>query len=212
MTDYCSRSDLYDFGVPRGAIPNPGRLALSVLASTDRIKLDVHGFETGTPVTFRAESGGSLPPELVEGATYYTIEVNEAEFSVSATEGGAPLNFSVNGTRVLVISPLPVAARIAWASRLIDDMLPAHLVPLTAPVPEIVRITAAELAAYGLGYGQGAVSKTLTELVDVARKRLERWAAGVPIRGENAPEPAGLAASASVPYSDARGWNRYGSF
>ncbi len=32
---YSTVSDLYAFGLPRGALPNPGRLAASALASTD---------------------------------------------------------------------------------------------------------------------------------------------------------------------------------
>jgi hypothetical protein len=45
---------------------------------------------------------------------------------------------------------------------------------------------------------------------DAAMKRLERWGTGVPIRGENAPPAGGLSVTATLPYSDTRGWTRFG--
>jgi hypothetical protein len=182
----------------------------SASASANTIALDVHGFDEGDPVSFRAEAGGSLPAPLVEGTTYYAVPAGDNAFSVAATAGGAAIDLTTAGALYIVIAPLPIAPAIAWASRVIDDMLPAHIVPLTEPVPEIVRMTAAELAAGKLASRGGFASKSLTEIVDLARKRLERWAQGIPIRGENAPEPAGLAVSATAPYRDVRGWQRFG--
>ena len=89
-------------------------------------------------------------------------------------------------------------------------MLPAHLIPLADPVAEIVRFTCAELAAGKLALRTGAQSKSLGEIVDAATKRMARWAAGATIRGDNAPGPASVATSATVPFRDARGWNQFG--
>lgn len=210
MVDYCSASKLYDYGLPRGSIPNPGRIAESVDASADSITLGEHGFSAGDRVRFRAEAGGSLPTGLSAGVEYYAIPLTDSTFSVSLTDGGAAVDLSSAGARVKVIAPLPLDAAITWASRLVDDMLPAALVPLTLPVPPIVEMTTAELAIWKISTRAGSVPKSLGDIFDLAKKRLERWATGVPIRGENAPEPAGLAASASVPYLDPRGWNRFG--
>ncbi len=124
---YCAASDLYDFGMPRGAATNPGHLIASVSAGANTLELDQHGFAAGNPVLFRAEAGGSLPSPLVEGTTYYAIPVTESTFSVAATDGGAAIDLTTAGSRILVIAPLPVTQAIAWASRIIDDMLPAHL-------------------------------------------------------------------------------------
>lgn len=209
MTAYCAPSDLYSFGLPRGAVPNPGRLADSVSTSTDAFTLDVHGFVLNDPVSFRAEAGGSLPAPLVEGSTYYAIPLTESTFSVATAEDGDALDLTSAGVRVLVIAPLPVDAAIAWASRIIDDMLPAHAVPLEEPIHELVRMTAAELAAHKLMCGKGS-SKTLGEMVDAANKRLARWAQGIPLRGEDVPTATNLASAAAVPYVDSRGWSRYG--
>lgn len=207
---YCDAADLHANGLPRGSLPNAGRLAASVSTSANTIELDGHGFATGDTITFRPESGGALPAPLVEGVDYYAIEVNESHFRVTDAPAGAALDLTSAGSRVVVIAPLPIASALAWASRILDDMLPAHVVPLTAPYHEIVRITCAELAIWKLSQFTGAGSKSLTELVDFAQKRLARWGKGVPIRGVNAPPPANLAASASASPLDARGWTRFG--
>lgn len=207
---YCEPANLHDFGLPRGAVPNPGRVASSVSTASNWIELEGHGFASGDAVLFRAERGGVLASPLAAGVTYYALPVTDDTFRVSETVGGSAVDLTTEGEGVIVIAPLPILESISWASRLIDDMLPAHVVPLTAPYPAIVVMTCAELASGKLLGSNGAKSKSLTEMVDFARTRLARWAKGVPIRGENAPKAANLAVVATLPYDDARGWNRYG--
>jgi hypothetical protein len=108
-----------------------------------------------------------------------------------------------------VIAPVPVDAAIAWADRMIDQSVP-HLVPFTDPVPDIVRMTSAELAAGKLLAMRGAASKSLTDMVAGAQRLLSRWAKGAPIRDANATASANLATSATVPYLDRRGYSRFG--
>ena len=211
MTDYCSSSDLHDHGLPRGAVPNPARLVESVDTSADTLTLDQHGFSLNDLVSFRAEAGGSLPAPLEEGTDYYAIPENESAFSVAATADGSAIPLTSAGARVLAIAPLPVAASISWASQVIDDMLPAHVVPIDADaIPDIVRMTCAELAAGKLAARSGAASKALLDIVDAAQKRLARWGKGVPIRGAVVPPAANLAASASASVRDRSGWKRWG--
>lgn len=211
MTDYCEARDVYAHGLPRGAVPNPARLAESVSSSADAITLSEHGFSLNDPVSFRAEAGGLLPAPLAEGTTYYAVPLDDSRFSVAATEDGAAIDLTTAGANVLVMAPLPMASAITWASHIIDDMLPAHVVPLDVDaIPEIVRMTCAELAAGKLARYSGAESKPLMEIVDAATKRLERWGKGVPIRGAVEPPHANLAASTTAPYRDRRGWNRNG--
>jgi hypothetical protein len=205
--DYCTAGDVYSFGLPRGAVPNPGRLAQSALASTNVITLDVHGFDADSPVVVRPDAGGSLPGGLSEGTTYYVIPVDESSFRLAATAGGAAIDLSSDGESVVVIAPLPMAEAITFASRLIDNMLPAHVVPLTTPYPPIVVMTAAELAGGKLCNFQGAESKSMADMVDAAQKRLERWGKGVPVRGTNRPTAASLSASAGTSCTD---WDRHG--
>ncbi len=83
---------------------------------------------------------------------------------------------------------------------------------MTAPFPPIVVMTNAELAAAKLGLFSGGTAKSITDMMASATARLEKWSKGVSVRGENtAPaERTNLAASASVPYNDSRGWSRFG--
>lgn len=215
---YCSERDLYDHGIPRGSVPNPGKLAASALASTDAITLTEHGFEADDPVSFRGQGASAvLPAPLVAGVTYYVVPLATASdyaFRVAAAPAGPAIDLTSNGDNVLVLIPLPKAKAIEWASRVLDDMLPAHVVPLVAPtvdlVPPIVRMTCAELAAWKLSSRTGPVSKSLAEIFKEAQKRIDRWATGVPVRGDNAPPAANLATSATAAIKDADGWAKFG--
>lgn len=194
--------------MPQGALPNPARLIHSVSASSDTLTLDSHGFYDGDPVSFRADSvGGSLPAPLTDSVTYYARRVSDDAFAVATDpSGGSPINLTSAGTRVLVLAPVPVEPAIAWATAIIDDMLPAHLVPLEAPIPEIVKMTCAELAVGKLMSRQGAAPETLSKAVSDAQARLVRWSKGIPLRGAAVPKRANLAARASAGYRDAKGW------
>lgn len=205
---YSQASDLYAFGLPRGSTPNPGRTLAS--AEDSVCVLNVHGFSDDDPILFQPAGDGELPAGLSANVTYYAQAVTEHAFRVRDTAGGSAITFSDADDPLLVLSPLPVAAAIAWADAIIDDMLPAHVVPITGTVPEIVRMTSAELAAGKLLAVMGAASASLSDTVDRATKRLERWAKGIPLRGPDAPAPAGLASAATVPYVDRRGWGRFG--
>ena len=98
---------------------------------------------------------------------------------------------------------------IRGVSAWIDDTLPAHVVPLPEPCPEVVRMTCAELVVWKMLARSGGASETFSEVSKEARIRLEKWARNVPIRGSNAPVAAGLS-TASVARTDARGWTKYG--
>lgn len=228
---YCAPADLFTYGMPRGAVPNPGRLLSAVSVSADTLTLDVHGLAADDVFYVRAEAGGVLPSPLAEDVAYYARPLDEARFQVSLGPAPAPvidITAAGDAERVLVIVPLNPLGWIRWASRIIDDNLPAHVVPLvkvdaagvradeagydssTGVYPETVVMTCAELAiGKGLGFG-GTSSKTLSQAVDFAQKRLARWAAGVPVRNAPRQAPANLAVSASAPYRDPRGWNRWG--
>jgi len=214
VTDYCTPSDLYDHGIPRGSVPNPGRVADGASPSTNSITLDVHGFDEGDTVLFRAEAGGSLPAPLLELVEYEAVPLTESTFSVRPAGGGSVIDFDddyeEDGSRIVVIAPLPVSAAIAWASGLVDEMLVAHAVSLD-PVPLTVRAVTAQLAAWKLQSRGGATTKSLLELQQQAQKLLEKWARGVPVKGSATTQRANLAAAAVVaPTTDRRGWHRFG--
>lgn len=205
---YCLPSDLYLYGLPRGALASPGRLVESVSTADDALQLDGHGFDDGTVVQFRTAGGGALPSPLVASTDYHVIVVDDWHFQIAASAGGAAIDITTAGTTFAVYAPLPVAATLNKVSRMIDDMLPAHVVPLVEPYPDVVRMTCAELSAAELLALTGGTSVTLGATYDAARKRLERWARGVPVRGTNAPHPAQHAyAASSRPLPS---WKRYG--
>jgi hypothetical protein len=214
MTDYCDPADLYDYGLPRGARPNPGRLTTGANTSTNAIGLNEHGLVLNDAITFRAEGSGagagSLPSPLVEGTEYYAIPLTASTFQVAAAADGAALDLTTAGSKVLmIIAPMPIEKAIAWASRIIDESLQGHLVPLDEEgIPEIVRMTCAELAAGKLLTGTSSVS--ITAMVDAAQKRLDKWDKGRPIRQATPPARAALAAVASAASSDPDGWKTYG--
>jgi hypothetical protein len=207
---YCDLSDLFAYGLPRGALRNAGRLVGSVDVVTNTIELDVHGLASGSPLSLRAEAGGLLPSPLVSGTIYYAVPVSESRFSVAGTVGGAVIDITTAGSRIVVVTDLPEAAVREWASRLVDEMLTGHVVPLDAPYPEIVRMTTAELAAGRLLAMTGGQSPALATSTDAAQKRLDRWSRGAKVRGDNAPKAAALATSATSSYRDPRGWREFG--
>lgn len=206
-SQYCNLPDLYDYGLPRGGLPNPARLIDAVSSTGETLTLDEHGWVGGEALAFRADAGGSLPAPLVEGVTYYARRVSDSLFQVSLTVGGVAIDLTTTGARVLVIESLPLLPAIYWASAIIEDNVPGHLLPFVAPYPEIVRMTCAELAIGKLMARQGAQPVSLSAIVADAQKRLARWATGIPIRGTAPSTRANLAVSASVGYRDARGWH-----
>lgn len=204
---YCDVSDLYAYGLPRGGLPNPGRLVASVDVQAETFTLDEHGFVDGDELTFRPDAiDGELPGGITEDVTYYARRVNDVAFRVSTqAAGGDVVNLTTAGRRFLVVSPLPITSCIAWASRIIDDMLPAHVVPFDE-APEIIRMTCAELAVAKLAARQGAQTTGLSETLASAQARLQRWAKGVPIRTANMTNRANL--SVTTAPRDPRGWRK----
>lgn len=210
MTTYATLADLFTYGLPRGALVNPAQL-VTANATTNAFTLDCHGLSSGDAMSFRFDADGSMPAPLVAGTEYYALPQNEYTFKVSATPSGAVIDLTTAGEFVLMIVPLPIAGALAWASLIVDQNLLAHCLPLAEPVHELVVATTAELAIGKLT--AGSESKSLAALVAEASKRIATWSKGVPLRGENKPaaaRAAGVAASATVPFRDPRGWGQFG--
>jgi hypothetical protein len=188
-------------------LANPGRLCASAEDTTDALELDGHGFETGDPLVFRAETGGALPAPLVAGTTYYAIRVNETTFKVAATSGGSAINLTTDGSLVLASTPLPFDEVLEFYSRFADGCMPAHLVPLESPYPITVTALVAELAAKRLLLIAGQTSDSMTEIELAAKAQLERMRAGIPGRDVRFTASANLAVAATASLDpDGRGW------
>lgn len=206
---YCTKADIYEH-IPSGSLVNQGRPAIAS-ATSDAITIDSHGLDDGDIVRVRAEVGGNLPGGLAPATNYFIVSAGESTFQLSATEGGSAIDITANGDEFLVIVPINEQAAIKWASRIFEDMCPAHAMPLEAPYPEVVVLTVGELAAGKLARKCGATSASLSKIYDDASARIARWAKGIPLRGADAPGThTNLATSATVPFDDSRGWNRFG--
>ncbi len=207
-SEYCSPADLYRYGLPRGSLPNPGRLVTAADASANLIELDGHGFADDDELRVRVEdgvAGSALPGGLAEGTSYYAIPVSESTFKIAAAPGGAAIDLSSAGSNFFVWAPLPITSAIRAGAARINDLLPAHVVPLSAPYPEsVVRMNALLAIEYLLQYTGGA-NPGLAAMIADQKTDLLRWAAGVPLRGDIVPPAANLAASAKG-LADPRGW------
>lgn len=81
--------------IPLGA---PARGFASAIASTDAFTSPAHGLVDDDRVRFRAVSGvGNLPTGLSESTLYFVVSAATDTFQVSATLGGAAVNFTTDG-------------------------------------------------------------------------------------------------------------------
>src|SRR5665213_1188510 len=206
---YTERSDLYNYGLPRGSLGLQGRLADSATAASDNVVLDGHGFSTNDPVLFSTVAGGNLPAPLAASVTYYAIYVDDATFQVAATVDGSAINLTTDAVTLKVASPLPFDDVMEFYSRWVDSFCPEHLVPFTAPIPALVKGIVAQLSATKLSQlaGHKADSLDAAELKCVAQ--MERWVKGISLRGDpTATKLAGLAPTKTLVVGgfDPRGW------
>ena len=206
---YCSRADV-TARLPPGAVVSPAGMLASCLASTDALTYDGHGLETDDEVTVRAaDVGGTLSAPLAAGTVYYAIRLTNAAFKLAATAGGAAINITSNGVEMTVIREPKFNDVIEFCSRLADTSLPAHLVPLTAPIHPLVRGVVADMSAKRILNANGQNSEAVKAVDLEAKAILERFAAGLPLRGAAVTGPANLAITAtavSSASSDPRGW------
>lgn len=208
MAAYATRRDLHRYGgIARGLLVGEGRLVASSTASTDRLELESHLFDTDDEVLVRATEGGTLSAPLVAGTTYYVIRVTDSTFKLAATAGGAAIDLSSDGVSMVVSAALPIDETLELYSRWVDDLLPAHLVPLTSPYPVVVIAVVARLAGKALLNLDGKSSEIVNAAELVAKAQIERWAKGIPLRDAKATASANLAVTSTMgAASDPRGW------
>lgn len=207
MTAYAQPSDVYKYGLPRGALGNPGRLLASSLAATSTMELMEHGFVLNDPVTFRATDGGTLSSPLVAGTTYYVIPLTYSTFQVAAAPNGPAITLTVDGVSMAVTADLPFADVLEFYSRFVDGFLPAEVVPLQAPYPVTVIGIVAQLSAKKLQILSGLTSESMDASELAAKAQLERWAAGLPVRdAASTQQPANLAVNVQPPSPQILGW------
>jgi hypothetical protein len=194
---YCSRSDVND-RLPPGSITSPAGILASCLASTDTLTYDGHGLETDREVTVRAADGGTLAAPLVAGTVYYAKRLTNSTFQLAATAGGAAISLTSDGVEMIVTREPLYDDVIEFCSRLADTSLPAHLVPLTAPIHPLVRGCVADMAAKRILNGNANDSAAVKGIDLESKAILERFAAGMPLRGGTAQVATNLAVTSTA--------------
>ena len=205
MSEYCAESDVYTF-IPPGVLANPGRLIAAVSVSTEVLTLEGHGFSAGDTIRFRADSGGSLPSPIVDGTAYYAAPLTSDTFTISTTPTGSPVNITTVGDNVIVVKALPFAQWIEESSAMLEQTLPAHVVPITGTVPVPVRMYTAVLVAMRALAHVGSSTALVQAQLDFFSKQADKWARGVPLRGAVVPVSGALAVTGDMSGSDPRGW------
>jgi len=203
---YCSRGDVTR-RIAAGTIAYEGRLVASVSTSAETLELDGHGFEDDDEVTVRAAEGGSLPSPLVAGTVYYAIRSNHSRFQLAATAGGAAINLTSAGSSFFVTREPPYDDLIEYYSRFCDIHLPAHVVPLTAPIHPLVKGIVADLTAKRLLNIDGKASAVVDAAEVAAKAVLADLSKSWPLRGAaEVPRANKAYVSTLVGGTDPRGW------
>ncbi len=203
---YCSRADV-NKRLPLGSITSPAGIVASCIASTDAITFDGHGLETDDAVTVRAIEGGTLSAPLVEGTVYYAIRLTTSTFKLAATAAGSAINITTNGVEMVVTREPAYNEAIEFVSRWADGFLPAHVLPLTAPIHPLIKGVVADVVAKRLLNANGQDSAVVNAAELAGKAILERYAAGLPLRGATVTSSANTAVVATLSATtDARGW------
>ena len=204
---YCSRGDVTK-ELPLGAITSSSGITADSPAGTDIITFDGHGLETNDPVVVRAIEGGSLPAPLVSGTTYFAIRLSNSAFALSTTAPvGAPIDITGESVSMLIVREPDFDGTIEYYSRWAETFLPGHLVPLVPPIHPLVKGLVADLSAKAMMNHDGKSSATVDAAELAAKAQLERFAAGLVLRGAPTTSSANLAVSNSVQSTgDPRGW------
>ncbi len=194
---YCSRADV-NRELPLGSITSPSGLVASSVASTNAITYDGHGLETNDQVTVRAAEGGTLSAPLAEGTVYFARRITNATFELALVADGSAIDLTTSGVEMIVIREPNYDATIEFYSRHADAFLPAHVVPLQAPIHPTVKGIVARLTAKALLNSDGKSSDAVNAAELAANAQLERFAKGIPLRGAAVTSSANLAVSMSM--------------
>lgn len=67
-------------------------------ADDDALTVPSHGYSDDDRVVVTAEFGGALPTGLAEGTAYFVVSATTDTFQLSATQGGAAINLTTDGS------------------------------------------------------------------------------------------------------------------
>lgn len=99
----------YQFKIEWGGDCAPESTVTFNMATPGTIDWVGSSLSAGQPVVFSNE-GGALPTELTAGTVYYVVAsgLTADQFSVAATQGGTPIDFSDAGTGTSVATAAPI--------------------------------------------------------------------------------------------------------
>lgn len=196
--------------MPIGSVTSSSGIVAETSTGANTFTFDGHGLETGDAITVRAVEGGSLPAPLSADTTYYAIRVSNSKFELAATLSGSAIDITTVGDSMVIAREPDFDETIEFYSRWADTCLPAHLVPLETPLTGqfvFVKGIVADLAAKKILNGAGKESAIVTAAEVEAKAQLERFSAGLPLRGEASSTPTNLAVTNTIAITgDPRGW------
>lgn len=191
---YAQRNDVFNVGVPNGALTRQARQIEGADPATDILQIGGHGLKAGSPISFKVAGSGVLPAGLALLTIYYALLItladgstDENRFQVSTTPNGSAVNFTDAGTSPfsLVVPTGPLIDDFLESySRWADGVMPADAVPLVAPYPKWVSHIVAVRSAIAVANALGNGTPLLAAREDTEIKDFMRLAPGVPLRGD----------------------------
>jgi hypothetical protein len=218
MPPYCTRDDALGW-VNQGAVTNPRRTIAAVYTDTDTLAIDDHRLKTGYVVQLwlPRNGAGEMAEPLIEGTVYYAIRLSDSTFQVAATPAdaatGNPIDITTEGCDMKLVAQIPWDAYIEGRSAKLDEQAIGNAFPLAegAAVPIVVRDLVSIQVLGDAARFVGSTDIDLSEEQERARKELEIWATGKPLRAKEAPASTNTAVSGpplSGSAADSRGWRR----
>lgn len=196
---YCTLTDVYRQGFPRGSVANGARKITRVDTALDRLELGNHGFEADQAVQLHTWGDAALPAPLSTGVVYYAQPVTDSDslFQLSLTSGGAAIDLTTEGSGafgVYVSINEMLLDLIETYSTWFDGKLTGHQVPLTEPYPSVaVHVVAVRTAAHATRVLKlGKDNDPIFEAERLLLSDIPALARGVPLRDERATAPANL--------------------
>lgn len=218
MPAYCTRDDALAW-VTQGAVTNPRRVIAAVNTDTDTLALDDHRLKTGyeAQLWLPRNGAGEMAEPLIEGTVYYAIRLSDSTFQIAATPAdaaaGSQIDITSEGCDMKLVAQIPWDAYIEGRSAKLDEQAIGNAFPLAdgEPVPIVVRDLVSIQVLGDAARFVGSTDIDLSEEQERARKELEVWAKGKPLRAKEAPAPTNTAISGprlSGSATDSRGWRR----
>lgn len=127
----------------------PASFTFTAANATDILTATAHGQANGQKMRV-SNSGGALPAGLTAGTDYFVIAAAANTFQLSATEGGAAVNFTTDGTGTHTAQPVPNYINLEANGNLKDrDYSPAAVSNAIGSLDQIRKLLLNQAASTG---------------------------------------------------------------